>query len=511
MDNYEKTTRAVLEVTLEKLKKDNLDAVELLKCISVLNSKKIPEDLLIHILDSDKIRYSKAVNVLLKYSLIEKDGEMFWSCHDEIQKTLYSYFKEDNKKAVIQKLNTILNNRILPDDVRFLNLHVAKQRGDYLTHIDKLFFHSKNFSLLGDTVFQLKIRELELVLTNLRKKKESEKIIKDIEEIIKQGQRISDYNKIRYLLMKSTYISWFLLDDRRAIDAAKEAEKLINKNKRNDIHEDKMTLFARLAQSYAYQGNLDKTFYYVTKAENLYKQGNIEADGYYFIVRSMKSLAYEYKGDYQSALLEREAADNLQYQEENDYEQGYIDSFPTVLHKLRIFLGLERYDEVLKKISDIEKKVLKLYSEMFPYTKIILVTKVEALIKLNKITQAKKDADKLDRLIKADTEKTLMSGSGMSDARFLKLKGDIARSKGEYEKALAFYKDAEKEYSQSLVVKSVQAMSDLYVSMACTCLDAADIHEAFEYRQKHKELFGEDHRGYFKIEFYYTKKTKSID
>lgn len=505
IDNYSKTVNTVIYVILEKIKKEDKEAVELIKLVSLIDNKKIPSQMLNHYLESNKLKYSQAINTLLKYGLLEMDGE-FYECHEEVQRAFYYYFDMKELKDTWIKVVSLLNDE-LPGTVHLLNLYLAN-KVYYLNHIGKIYKKSHEFNYRGDDIIGLKIKELEFILTGMRDGKSAKIIIEEIEELKKNSDKISDLNAIKFLLMKSTYSSWFKMDYNLSIKEAEQALLKIKASKKNLYEEESMAAFSKIAQAYSLIARCDEVFYYANLSEKLIKNEKISA-GYKQVLYGAKSLAYRQKGDYKSAFLEINNAMNLLSEKMRDFDSGYTGGIPIMINKLDIMLKLEDSRTVLENVSELEKSIKKIFGDKFYLLGAISLTKAESIFRLGDVQKARKYIDVINI-------KNMRGVSSIRRASAYKLKGDIYRANKKYGEAMRYFLVAEEIYKKYLSVIAIEDVSDLYVSMVLNLLDINEINKAFKYRRIHEELFSNTHAGHYKMELYLTKKTapdnfKSID
>jgi tetratricopeptide (TPR) repeat protein len=509
MDNYSKTVNTVIDVILEQIKKEDKEAIELIKLISLVDNKKIPSQMLHHYLESNKIKYSQAINTLLKYGLLEIDGE-FYECHEEVQRAFYYYFDTQELKNTYVKVISLLNDE-LPKTVHLLNLYLAN-RVYYLNHIEKIYKKLHKFNYRGDDVIRLKIRELEFVLTGIRDGDRAKTIIQEIGGLIKNNRGINKHNKIRFLLMKSTYSSWVLKQYALSISQLEEVIELMNGG--IGYGEERIMTLSKLAQTYSYLGDYNKV---LSSTENATQLLNDESLSFLWkqIIYCARSLSYRHKGDYKSALKEINSAINLNFEEVNNYDNGYYDGIFILGHKFKIMMKLDNNVEALAEINKMERRIKKAYSNNATYwLNMVYIDKAEALLNLNKIKEASYYIEKVDFLIEVGEK--AVSKSGLWTASAYKLKGDIYRANKKYDEAMKYFLQAEEIYKKYLSVIEIEDVSDLYVSMVLNLLDCNEINRAFKYKKLHEELFGDTHAGHYKIELYLTKKTapdnfKNID
>jgi tetratricopeptide (TPR) repeat protein len=510
IDNYSKTVNTVIDVILEQIKKEDKEAIELIKLISLVDNKKIPNEILHHYLESNKLKYSQAINTLLKYGLLEIDGE-FYECHEEVQRAFYYYFDTQELKDTCVKVISLLNNE-LPETVHLLNLYLTN-KVYYLNHIEKIYKKSDKLNYRGDDIIRLKIRELEFVLTGIRDGDRAKTIIQEIQELIRNNKGINDLNKIKFLLMKSTYRSWFAMDYDLAIKQINEALTIIRKEA-DKYKGEKMMALSKLAQIYSLKGDYKKVFSYAEQAKDLMNDNDISV-GTKRVMHGIISMAYRHIGDYKKALEEINKSIFLSSDTINKYDKGYTNPIYVLRNKLKIMMKLGDNLEALSKISEMEERIEKSYGNSAPQLlNIIYVLKAEALFNLYKIKEATENIQKVDFLL--ENQDSNVAKSILWTASAYKLKGDIYRVNKKYDEAFKYFLQAEEIYKKYLSVIEIEDVSDLYVSMVLNLLDCNEINRAFKYKKLHEELFGDTHAGHYKMELYLTKKTapdnfKNID
>ena len=506
VDDYSKTLNRVVEITLQEIKEKNKGAIKLIKAIALIHNQKISSETLLNFLDSDKIEYSRAINILLQYGLVEKKEE-FYECHEEVHKAFYFYFDNKDLNSALTKIINLFNYE-LPNTVHLLNDYLGS-RYYYLNHLSQIYNQSQKFGYTGNDIIKLKIRELEFILTGIRDKNKSNILIKEIENLMMSSKEVDDYNQIRFLLMKSTYTSWFDKNYNLAISQTQEVLSKIEKQNETLYAEELITALSKLAQIYSFIGKTERVFYYANIAEKIMKD-NIVSNGYKQVLYGAKSLAYRHQGDYTNALKEINIAIELLSNKAKNFDKGFIGGIPIFINKLDIMLKLGLYKEVYNQVERLESKVKRIYGDEFNMLGTIYLTKAESIFRLGDIKKAKLCIDAVD------INNTAKNITMLRIASAYKLKGDIYRANGEYTEAHKLFLEAEEMYKKYLFVFRVDNISDLYVSMVLNLLDNNEINKAFKYKRKHDDLFGDTHAGHYKMELYLSKKTmpdnfKSID
>ncbi len=513
VDLYGMTLQATVNISLEKISKDYPLAIEILKLMTLIDNKSIPEDLILNYLSVDKIKYTEAINVLMAYALIEySDSKASFRCHDELHRAFNFYFDENELKYLLPKIIDTINS-LLPEDIFYLNALIAKQRS-FIKHIEKLYEHAQRFNFVNNELIRLKTKQLEFVLTNQRDKQAAHKLINEINQLIaklkKNKDKVDALVKARFLLMQSTYTDWMSVDYKLSTEQAKEAEYLIEQIHSSSINREKLMLATRLSQVYAYQGDYNKALMYVAKGEDIIAKDNSVNIAFVTILMASKSIGYYHQGDLKKAAeIEKEATAVAFANDSNNivYQKGNVFAIPLLLDKYRMMIkAKESLDDILTRLNEMEQDILSFYGEYNYFLNKLYFAKADCLFALSEFSEANIYIDKVLPHIQGDD----ISNAKINPIiviQALKLKGDILRILGNYVEAESYYLQTEKLSDKYLTHKSVQDISDLYISMVMNRLDKYDIHGALAYKLKHDKLFGKQHSGHHKITLYLKEKT----
>jgi|LauGreDrversion4_2_1035121.scaffolds.fasta_scaffold593190_2 tetratricopeptide (TPR) repeat protein len=153
-----------------------------------------------------------------------------------------------------------------------------------------------------------------------------------------------------------------------------------------------------------------------------------------------------------------------------------------------------------------EQDILSFYGGYNYFLNKLYFAKADCLFALGEFSEANIYIDKVLPHIQGDD----ISNAKINPIiviQALKLKGDILRNLGNYVEAESYYLQTEKLSDKYFTHKSVQDISDLYVSMVMNRLDKYDIHGALAYKLEHDKLFGKQHSGHHKITLYLKEKT----
>ncbi|WP_116964207.1 NB-ARC domain-containing protein [Fastidiosibacter lacustris] len=513
VDRYGMTLQTTVNISLEKISQDYPLAIEILKLMTLVDNKSIPEDLLLNYLSIDKVKYSEAIHILMAYGLIEySDSKASFRCHDELHRAFNFYFDENELKYLLPKIIASINS-LLSEDIFYLNVFIAKQRS-FIKHIEKLYQHAQRFGFVNNELIRLKTKQLEFVLTNQRDKQAANKVINEITQLIAkledQKSKVDSLVKARFLLMQSTYTDWMLADYKLSTQQAKEAEYLIEQIHSQSINREKLMLATRLSQVYAYQGDYNKALIYVAKGEDIIAKDKSANIAFLTILMASKSIGYYHQGDFKKAAdIEKTATESASSNDSNNmvYQKGNVFAIPLLLDKYRMMIkAKESLNESLTKLTEMEHDIISFYGEHNYFLNKLYFAKADCLFALGEFTEANIYIDKVLPHIQGDD----ISNAKINPIiviQAIKLKGDILRSLGNYVEAESYYLYAERLSNKYFTYKAVQDISDLYISMVINKLDRYDIHGALAYKRKHDKLFGKQHSGYYKITLYLKEKS----
>ncbi|WP_440682938.1 NB-ARC domain-containing protein [Cysteiniphilum halobium] len=516
VDRYGMTLQTVVNMSLEKISTDYPLAIEILKVITLIDNKSIPEDLLLSYLSVDKIKYSEAIHVLMTYALIEySDSKASFRCHDELHKAFSFYFEDTQLEKVLPKL-IITMNALLPEDIFYLNGFIVKQRS-FIQHIEKLYTYAQQFGFADNALIRLKTKQLEFVLTNQRDKASAHKVINEISELMvqlegKKGkkEKVDGWVKARFLLMQSTYTDWMLADYKRSTQQVKEAEYIIERIHSPSINREKLMLATRMSQVYAYQGDYKKALMYFAQGEEIITQDKSANFAFSTILMASKSIAYYHQGDFKKAAeIEKEATAAASTNDSNNmvYQKGNVFAIPLLLDKYRMMIkAKESLRENLEHLTEMEQDILAFYGEHNYFLNKLYFAKADCLFALSEFDLANAYIDKVLPYIQGDDISNAKINP-MIVIQAIKLKGDILRILGTPVEAESYYLYAERIADKYFTYKAVQDISDLYVSIVMNRLDRHDIHGALIYKNRHDKLFGKQHAGYYKITLYLKEKS----
>ncbi|WP_440994663.1 NB-ARC domain-containing protein [Cysteiniphilum litorale] len=366
-DSYGMTLQTTINISLDKISKAHPLAIDILKLITLIDNKNIPEDLILQYLNIDKVKYTEAINVLMAYSLIDyTDGKDSFKCHDEIHKALYFYFNESELKDILPKLIVDLNS-LIPDDVLLVNQFIASHPS-FIQHIERIYQHAQNFDIVSNELIRLKTKQLEFILTNQRDKNLSGIVVNEIAQLINKSKNtVNALVQVRFLLMQSTYTDWMLADYNRSTQQAKEAEQLIERNKSAFANREKLMLAARLSQVYVYQGDYKQALNYVARGEKIIAEDKTVNIGFQCVLVASKSIAYYHQGDFTKAAdIEKQASLSAKNNLNKDmsYQKGNVFGIPLLLDKNRMMIkAKDSLNEVLAELNQMELDILEFYGE----------------------------------------------------------------------------------------------------------------------------------------------------
>lgn len=190
IDNYRLTAEVTVGLTIEQIKKESDEAYLLLNFMSMFHHQSIPKQMLLTYFDGDKAKLSLSLNILKKYGLIdeqikknEKNGEnkkskqqsenensvtddSLYSMHELIREIVFLNITDKERKELLAKASAVLN-KVMPDMLDY-SIPLLTNQYYYLNHIDYVHTQSINHQVYNDDLADIKIRELEYILTEKR-------------------------------------------------------------------------------------------------------------------------------------------------------------------------------------------------------------------------------------------------------------------------------------------------------------------------------------------------------
>ena len=527
-------------------------AYDLLSIAAFLDNENIPKDLLVQYVkanygqDSIDIDFKNALSTLMKYSLLihdydyqksrsrfNKDKESLFTNHEIMQIVMQDMLNAEEKQFYLNQA-IIATNQLLPTNIYMLTDFLSEV--SYLIpHITALNQHATNFKLYNNDVLQLNLRALEYNLPGIRNDKEAERLIGNMEEIIKQvsrqqeeqdvgvvqnqslikwlskqhnesqevqlikqeNKKRNDLLRIRFAIMKSAFLAWVKADYTASLKEALYAHDLIQTLPEKHPEETLM-IYNRLARLYNVMGNNLDAFKYIELGKEIINNTpNIvgyQNDFYKILVK-----IYIDSGDFSRALKYSE----LTLAKLASQKKSLVGNISAHLINVDILIRIGKYEEAMQKLNELERVA----EESLP---------IEHLYRANimnyySYVRAQLGNNNIQQDIKSSLSAQTMFKKLLGEKSYYKNHHVFMNHKflGEiYEKNDDNLK-AEEEYSTSYRIltniynhsghATTDDLSDLYCKLAIINAKLKRPEEALAYLKLHQETFGHEHLRSIKV------------
>lgn len=495
-DGYMLTTEITTLMTLEQIKKESHEALTLAELISLLDNSDIPEHLIIQLFSGDKLRASSAIANLLQYSLISKNTVKdvnLYNIHELLSDIVRSKITT-GRKSFLLKISQAINN-IIPNT---LNQSVAllSQAPYYLNHIEKVFTESLNNKVFSTDLINIKIRQLEYVLTEQRDKNNSERIIAEIDHLLSKTWFVPPIIHARFLLMKAAFSAWMLDDFDKSNEEALEAEKYLNKQK-NTRNEEMIMLYMRLSQNYVIQGDIDNSLKYADLAEDIANKDQATDINNLWVIRQVKAVTLWDKGDLKTAhLYFQKNADTKDKNASGLKKASFIDAYYA-----RLLAADKNIEKALELANQSERFINIPFGENNYFSSVVYTIRADCFYRRGNFAAAEQNIQKSIAQLESFYPQHKIKGNRRLGYSY-KIAGDIYAAKKEYQQAIEYYQKSEQMYLTGLKYQKIREVSELYTQMAKTYYDLQEDSEALKYRHKHQKLFGYGDENSVEISLY---------
>lgn len=492
MDEYEKDLIASTQMNLTDLKAQSAEAYNLLGLMSLFYRDEIPFEYLEkwHHLKGIKTDLMTLVDTINNYSFIEITSEKtnkgtYITMQELIQNTITSLLpKGDSCRLIDEGIKTIQEAfgersdenaaMILKDNRPLLNLIRLSHEAHQLNH------HTPE-------LMSMRIRGLDILIGMLRDFPNAEKIIEHLETDLKNNVFISTGDKVLYLANMALYLAIRNPDYDKALDYGIQALTLSEKvPERSD---ERLRILSNLIQHSCLCGLTEDCPKYIKMADELYEKAQFPA----------------YKGLY---LI----AKNVYLMDTGDFEG------------------------VIKSVND-HRDIIE-HRKDFPYMKYFILNQLaEALIKMDKISEAEKPLEEATKYAKdyhGENEQNMFFGkyyvlkgmclskdkAHMNQARELMEKGveilggrfgasnkhklqgfghlqlgKLHHKNNRLAEAKDHYMQSEMVFDSILKEKTIDDVCELYKQLAILGVDMKDERLTHDYLNKLKNVFGINHPG----------------
>jgi tetratricopeptide (TPR) repeat protein len=495
MDGYSLTTEITTSLTVDQVKKASQEAYFLLEHIVFLHHESISRDLMLQIFKGDKLSLSIALNTLLRFSLIDhKDSEeenSLYTMHGAVSDFIRGTIEEKRKKElfsmITSSINTIIPNSLY-ESVRFF-VHYPY----YQTHINFLSDTCLKNNYYSPDLVYIKVKLLEYVLTERRQKEASEKLINNIDELLKK-QQIDCRIKAKYQLMKSTYYQWMLFDFEKSLAEANQAGKTLKSCP--DSKEECAILYFRLTQLYAFQGDVDNVLIYANLFDETVNTAKNIPEVYKTIIYQAKAIALADMGNFNEAIVNLDQAIEIS-KKVSDFSSNIIG---LLVYKAK-FLSIMRENglalSVLSELAGSLDKNFKGEKNIFSAS----VPIIKGNIEFNNANYANANA-----LISESLEAISHQNKNRAIAFLYAIAAKTHAKLGNVEQAISYYGKAETMYLETLKYHKIHEISLLYFDMGIFYFGIHDYIRATDCLEKHESIFGKEHPNSIELRAYFLSK-----
>ena len=458
-DGYLLTTEITTHISLEKIKQDCPEAYILINHLALLDNADIPEKLILRFFDGDIVKTTSAITELMLYSFITKktiNGESLYGFHELIAEVIREQQSNSIRKAAILSVAKHLNDSI-PKALHF-SVDFFNQGSYYLNHIDKLFNNAVVAKIYHNDLVDIKIRQLEYILTEKRDKDASNVIIQEIENLIKKTNAATPLTHARFLLMKAAFSTWMLNDFDQSMEETLQAKKHLEQQPRIE-NEELMMLYLRLSQNCFLQADVDCALKYTGLAEALAEKDKSMNQSNLDVIYQTRGVAFWDKGDLDNAMLYFDKA--IAGSKKTSVKTTVIGVFG---HKSRVLIAQGKIDEAYKLADEIEKVVSKHLGENNNFSYAPYLIRANCFYHQGQLKDAKKNLLEALKLLKTLYPNYKKTGGRKFGYAYMIL-GNIFFAEKNNSKAFYYYKKSENMYFTGLKYHKIREISDLYVQI----------------------------------------------
>ncbi|WP_440998291.1 hypothetical protein [Cysteiniphilum litorale] len=544
IDNYRFTAEVTVGLTIDQIKKESQEAYLLLNFMSMFYHQSIPKQILLAYFDGDKAKLSLSLNILKKYGLVDEqiknDGktndargldenkineayekhkedeknkknrkskqqsenentvtdDSLYSMHELIREIIFLNITDKEREKLLAKASAVLN-KVMQDMLDY-SIPLLTNQYYYLNHINHVHTQSINYQIYNDDLADIKIRELEYILTEKRDKDRSLQIINSIDFLLDKMWFVRPLTKARFLLMKAAYSAWMSDDLDLSIAQAKEAETYLKKQK-SIRNEEYMMLYLRLSQNYVLQGDFENALKYTDLAEKIIQTDKTTNTGNIAVIFQAKAIALLDQGDFDQSLFYLDKANEASININRNCQTMLIAVYA---YKIRLLI----YKNEIQKSLDLAILAEEIIDRELPkknyFSSVPLVARAHAYLALQEYDKAKKNVYMAITLLKDFYPNHAQKGNRRLGFAY-QLAGDIEYAQKDYEKALVYYEKSEKMYETGLKYTKIREFSDLLTKMCRAYHRDIDLTNANRYYRKQMTLFGEYHTNSLDLKLYF--------
>lgn len=479
-EDYDKTLKASVELTLRDVKVLSPDAFNLLIFMSFLETIDIPENLLKawvrEVLKMDDI--TSLITQLEKYSLVEIQRHSkgtFYEFHQMIKYVVLDSLKKADRqshlKASIEALATFLPN----DASEFTNM--VRQNPNLDIHLQKLIEHAQQNDMPSEALAKIILKTAEYTLYEKRDFSKTRQLKKHLDLLLKKiGLPRLFLSQFKILQGSLYYSETHSFDE--AIEKFQEALAITERSE--SYVKESFRSFYNMAQVYYSKGDLDSALVYCEKAEELIKNGHgfVDED----ILRYIYARTLIDQGRFDEAFMNTQKA--LALNEKKSSSQ---------LARFHILCIQNDIKKLQGPPKDFEEMTLSLKKEMDTYfgteTHYMAPHFAFWLAYIdfqkgnleNSLTQVQNAMSQLESLKKSNHRNF---GEGLI------LLGDIYDKKNLMQEAYNHYLKAEAFFDKLFTTKKVRFFSEIYKKLALMGIKLKDMQIVQKYFHLLKDTFG---------------------
>lgn len=497
-DTYQMTGGTALHMSLEELKQRSPLGLQLLFHSALLHSTEIPADvlsLLSKALGYDSVfEYNDAILELTKRSLLEKDRvasryepeNSLFNMHDLTQVVLLDSQTSEAKKQILSTNLEIFTHMLSGGWDKIVK--ELTTRPYLLAHIESLCNQAKELKLYNSSLIELMTYILEYHMYHTRDQRTYEKLVKDINALLKETTNVSPLILARFysdrVYARSSGVEGEELFHKKVIQDYEKALQILEENP-SQI-EELFRAYMNFAQYYFLLGQFENAKVYIEKAEDIIK--NVKSNSYknlfFFAKAWLLCEMEEYKEAHQSI---NEAIKGLKT-EETTALQIYIKNM-----KAWADLQTGDYEGAYLWAVKARQEALDFFDNENTDSLVWSTLVIGVYKKRTGDLQGAESAVK-ESLVRLEAE---YGGpfEVTDQACAHTILGDIYVCKGNLLEAKKEYQIAKQIYNKLYSKKEGKGISELYVSFAILGAKLHDDFLAKHYFDLHKKYYGANHKG----------------
>jgi tetratricopeptide (TPR) repeat protein len=434
-----------ITLVLDQLHKENPHAYELFKYLAIKH-QNVPEQVLQRLylenINSDELRFAKALTLLRRLSLIKTDtkqpkGEAVVSCSDRVFKTLKEQLNKRELRSILDRAIDTCDRMFPQKGLTYFILTNDISTLEYLNAIARAGAKDK----LSGKLDSLLLKLFERALVGDR----NYKVAHDFSELLKafyRRNKSNTINKARYHTLVGTYTTWNYANRHASIKALGEYKKALGILKNYPkAGEPRTYALLLMAQTYCHVGEIEQAALYATQAKREFSALKAPLIDRKDQLKFTMAQIYANKGDYTKALKEIKC-NRLSVLENNGKMEPYHITFIVLYAKILGRLGRDKeaYDILKKLFRDFDKIAITKKYNTYVTLCLRLADVSCSLKKLAEMHSYLNEAKSMSRRIYKD--------KGRNHAELYKLEGDYYYAIKDYRLAKVSYSKSKRIYSK---------------------------------------------------------------